>query len=982
MLADDGLAAHVGDQGVGDADGAVGLLVVFKKGEIGAADRKAGAVEGVDKLAFFGAFGLVADVGAASLEGLEIGAGTDLAIGVLAGYPDLQVVGFGRTEAHVACAEQGAAVRQAEAFEDDLSVAGEGFVLGGGVFGAGELDEFYLLKLVLADHAADVLAVAAGFGAEAGGPGAKAQGAGAEVEGFVAEEVGDGDLGGGDEPVVVILGRAGLVRAFVVAVKELVGELGQLAGAEEGARVDDGGRQDLRVAMFAGMEVEHEVGEGAFEAGAGAEMHDEAGAGNFGGALEVEDAQGFADLPMGFRGEGKVRDFAPGHFTDVVVLGAADGDAVLGQVGQGFEQGTEPEVERGGSGFERVGPGFQVGRLGADRRGVGAGTLEAAELLGERVALRFQGLGFGDRGAAVGVELGKTLDQGGVCSAGAKFFRDKREIGTQKAEVEHGQLHFIVPIAARCRWPLESRAMSDVKRIGRVLLSVTDKTGVVEFARVLAEGGAELVSTGGTAQVLREAGLPVRDVAELTGFPEMLDGRVKTLHPLVHGGLLHRRGDPAHVAAVEAHGIAPLDMVVVNLYAFEKTAAKPGVSLPELIENIDIGGPSMLRSAAKNYEDVAVVSSAGQYRALTAELQKRGGLSTETRWELARAAFATTAAYDAAIASTLEARAAAAGGQESAVSLPETLRLTAPRKTVLRYGENPHQSAALYTDGSTVGVANAEQLQGKELSYNNLVDLDACWALASEFDATAVAIIKHTNPCGVGLGTTVAEAYARALAADPISAFGGVIGINRTVDGAAAAEIAKLFVEAIVAPGFTDEALQIFAAKKNLRLLQLQAAKTGVVLRSISGGYLLQSEDAGVPELEALRTVTEREPTAAEREALRFAWAVSKHVKSNAVVYARLDGGFGQTVGVGAGQMSRVDAARFGAIKAALPLGGCVAASDAFFPFPDGLEAVAQAGATAVIQPGGSVRDPEVIAAANRLGVAMLYTGVRHFRHG
>lgn len=524
--------------------------------------------------------------------------------------------------------------------------------------------------------------------------------------------------------------------------------------------------------------------------------------------------------------------------------------------------------------------------------------------------------------------------------------------------------------------------MSDVKVIGRVLLSVTDKTGLVEFARALAAGGAELVSTGGTAAVLREAGLPVRDVSDLTGFPEMLDGRVKTLHPAVHGGLLHRRSDPAHVAAAEAHGISPIDMVVVNLYAFEKSAAKPGVGLPELIENIDIGGPSMLRSAAKNFEDVAVVSSAAQYEALTAELKQIGGLSVETRWELARAAFATTAAYDAAIASTLEGRAAAIANPEVAVNLPETLRVMARRKMPLRYGENPHQSAALYTDGSVLGIANAVQIGGKELSYNNLVDLDACWALASEFDGTAVAIVKHTNPCGVGMGANVAEAFARALAADPVSVFGGVIGTNREVDGAVAAEIAKLFAEAIVAPGFTDEALRIFAAKKNLRLLRLQPGKPGHVLRSISGGYLLQSEDAGLGELEMLQVATERGPTDAEREALRFAWRVSKHVKSNAVVYARMDGGFGQTVGVGAGQMSRVDAARFGAQKAVLPLAGCVAASDAFFPFPDGLEVVAEAGATAVIQPGGSVRDAEVIAAANRLGVAMMFTGVRHFRHG
>ena len=539
--------------------------------------------------------------------------------------------------------------------------------------------------------------------------------------------------------------------------------------------------------------------------------------------------------------------------------------------------------------------------------------------------------------------------------------------------------------------------MSDVKTIGRALLSVTDKTGLVEFARVLAAKGAELVSTGGTAMVLREGGLLVKDVSELTGFPEMLDGRVKTLHPVVHGGLLHRRADPAHVRAVEEHGIPPIDMIVVNLYAFEKTAAKPGVALAELIENVDIGGPSMLRSAAKNFEDVAVVSSAAQYEELTVEIKATGGLSPETRWRLARAAFATTAAYDAAIASTLELRAAAemAGthlGDDGAAAkmrhpvLPETLRVVAGRKMNLRYGENPHQAAALYTDGSAAGIANAEQLGGKELSYNNLVDLDACWALASEFDRPAVAIIKHTNPCGVAMGTTVGEAYTRALAADPLSAFGGVIGINREVDVEAAAEIAKLFVEAIVAPGYTAEALEAFRAKKNLRLLRITAgsaeAGSGVVLKSLSGGYLLQNEDYAPVTAEGLQIVTKRKPTEAETEALLFAWRVCKHVKSNAIVYARLEGGFGQTVGVGAGQMSRVDAARFGAMKAVLPLEGTVAASDAFFPFPDGLEVVANAGATAVIQPGGSVRDAEVIEAADRLGIAMVFTGIRHFRHG
>ena len=554
--------------------------------------------------------------------------------------------------------------------------------------------------------------------------------------------------------------------------------------------------------------------------------------------------------------------------------------------------------------------------------------------------------------------------------------------------------------------------MNDLKVVRRALLSVTDKTGLVDFGRVLTEFGVELVSTGGTAAALRGAGLAVRDVAELTGFPEMLGGRVKTLHPVVHGGILHRRGDAEHVAAVEAAGIGPIDMVVVNLYAFEKTAAKAGVGLEELIENIDIGGPSMLRSAAKNFEDVAVVSSAEEYEGLAAEMRANGGaLSLETRWRLARGAFGVTAAYDAAIASTLEARAVEAGyrsglqpsgagdavpgalpqaGIERAigaldagrVALPETLRVIAARKMSLRYGENPHQSAALYTDGSGRGIANAEQMQGKELSYNNLVDLDACWALVSEFPETAVAIIKHTNPCGVGMGASVTEAFGRALAADPVSAFGGVIGVNALVDGAAAAEIAKLFVEAIVAPGFTAEALGVLAGKKNLRVLRIVPGEAGRVLKSLSGGYLVQNEDHAVVSAETVKVVTARKPTAEEMEALLFAWRVCKHVKSNAIVYARLEGGFGQTVGVGAGQMSRVDAARFGAMKAVLPLEGTVAASDAFFPFPDGLEAVAKAGATAVIQPGGSVRDAEVIAAADGLGVAMVLTGVRHFRHG
>ncbi len=527
--------------------------------------------------------------------------------------------------------------------------------------------------------------------------------------------------------------------------------------------------------------------------------------------------------------------------------------------------------------------------------------------------------------------------------------------------------------------------MSDLKAVKRALLSVTDKTGVVEFAGVLAGLGVELVSTGGTAKALRDAGLTVKDVAELTGFPEMLDGRVKTLHPGVHGGILHRRDVAEHVAAVAEHGIAPIDMVVVNLYAFEKTAAREGVTTPELIENIDIGGPSMLRSAAKNFEDVAVVSDAADYPALTEELQANGGkLSLETRWRLARGAFATTAAYDTAIATTLEAMPADFDGAEKAaeVALPSTLRISAKLKNSLRYGENPHQAAAVYTDGSGRGIANAQQLQGKELSYNNLVDLDACWALASEFEQPAVIIVKHTNPCGVALGETVEQAYVRALEADPVSAFGGVIGVNRVVDGAAAVEMAKLFVEAIVAPDFTPEALAAFSAKKNLRVLRIVPPLPARVIKQMSGGFLLQDEDRALVTADTLNYPTSRKPTDEEIAGLLFAWKVCKHVKSNAIVYARQQEGFGQTVGVGAGQMSRVDAARFGAMKATLPLAGTVAASDAFFPFPDGVEAIANAGATAIIQPGGSVRDAEVIAAADRLGIAMAFTGIRHFRHG
>ena len=521
-----------------------------------------------------------------------------------------------------------------------------------------------------------------------------------------------------------------------------------------------------------------------------------------------------------------------------------------------------------------------------------------------------------------------------------------------------------------------------LKKINRAILSVTDKSGLVEFAKALSALGVELVSTGGTAKALREAGLTVRDISDLTGFPEMLDGRVKTLHPKVHGGILSIRSNAEHQAAVKAHGIEPVDMVVVNLYAFEKTASKPGVEFGEIIENIDIGGPSMVRSAAKNFEDVAIVTRASDYSALAEELAANGGaLSRATRWQLAKQAFATTAAYDTAIANTLETLAEsdahAAAAKLNPLPFPAALRINFPLATSLRYGENPHQQAALYADGSGTGIAGAKQLQGKELSYNNLVDLDACWELAQEFDETAVAIIKHTNPCGAATGATVLEAYTKALAADPVSAFGGVIGINREVNAAAAEEIAKLFVEAIAAPGFTAEAKERFAAKKNLRLVEVKHITTPRVAKQVSGGLLLQDADRGHVTVGELKCVTKRQPTEEELRSLIFAWRVSKHVKSNAIVYAR----DGQTVGVGAGQMSRVDAARFGAMKAALPLAGCVAASDAFFPFADGLETVVTAGATAVIQPGGSVRDAEVIEAADKLGVAMVFTGMRHFRH-
>jgi len=518
-----------------------------------------------------------------------------------------------------------------------------------------------------------------------------------------------------------------------------------------------------------------------------------------------------------------------------------------------------------------------------------------------------------------------------------------------------------------------------MSKVQRAILSVTDKTGLVDFARKLASIGVELISTGGTAKLLRDSGIGVKDISELTGFPEMLDGRVKTLHPKVHGGILHRRGNPTHTSAVAEHGIQPIDMVVVNLYAFEKTAAKPGVHFEELIENIDIGGPSMIRSAAKNFQDVAVVTSPADYDAIAEELSSnQGTLSQQTRWRLAQKAFATTAAYDSAIASTLE-RVSANGHFDlhAESGFPPTPRVSFQKKMDLRYGENPHQKAALYSDGSGLGVANGLPLQGKELSYNNIVDLQAAWDLAQDFDETVCTIIKHTNPCGTATAPTLVEAYKKALECDPVSAFGGVIGVNRPVDGVAAEEMAKLFVEAIAAPSFDEAAQAKFASKKNLRLVQITHTPQKWVLKNVSGGILLQDNDLRRLQENELKVVSKRQPSVEERRALRFAWKICKHVKSNAIVYVR----DGQSVGIGAGQMSRVDSCKIGAMKAVLPLKGTVAASDAFFPFPDGVEEIAKAGATAIIQPGGSVRDQEVIEAADRLGLAMVFTGLRHFRH-
>jgi phosphoribosylaminoimidazolecarboxamide formyltransferase / IMP cyclohydrolase len=521
--------------------------------------------------------------------------------------------------------------------------------------------------------------------------------------------------------------------------------------------------------------------------------------------------------------------------------------------------------------------------------------------------------------------------------------------------------------------------------VERVLVSVYDKSGLADFVRQLAARGIEIVSTGGTARLLREAGIAVRDVADLTGWPEMLGGRVKTLHPKVHGGILFRRGDAGDRRQTAEHKIAPIDLVVVNLYPFEATAAKPGLEPEELIENIDIGGPTMVRSAAKNFESVAVVTDPRDYAAIAAEISAQGEVSLATRLELARKAFALTARYDGKIATELERLSVADGSIELGPrpALPARLHFAFTRQQELRYGENPHQRAALYVPAGAgaAGLAAARQLQGKELSYNNFADLEAALELALEFRRPAAVIVKHSNPCGAAEQDTLAEAYTRALACDPVSAFGGVLAFNRPLDATTAVEVVKLFVECIVAPGYDPAALEKFAGKKNLRLLlpadDSSPHETELDLKRISGGILVQEQDQHELAESELKVVTRRAPTREEIEAMLFGWKVCKYVKSNAIVFARA----GQTVGIGAGQMSRVDSVRIAVMKAQLPLAGSVVASDAFFPFPDGLEEAGKAGATAVIQPGGSVRDPEVIAAADRLGIAMVFCGVRHFRH-
>jgi phosphoribosylaminoimidazolecarboxamide formyltransferase/IMP cyclohydrolase len=558
-----------------------------------------------------------------------------------------------------------------------------------------------------------------------------------------------------------------------------------------------------------------------------------------------------------------------------------------------------------------------------------------------------------------------------------------------------------------------------LRKIRRALISVSDKTGIVDFARELKSLGVEIISTGGTAKALREAGIEVRDISDVTGFPEMMDGRIKTLHPKVHGALLALRDNSEHIAAMEAHGIEPIDMVVINLYPFEQTVSREDVTLEEAIEQIDIGGPAMIRSAAKNWESVAVLTRPEQCQRIIEEMQQhKGGLTSATRGQLAKSAFVLTASYDAKVFSYLGRQlqsadsdsmtfvpdgSAIAGAMDAFASLtsqfidllprpveedidvqdalfPRFPDISLSRLGALRYGENPHQKAGLYeVSGNDQGITQAELLSGKEMSFNNYVDADAAWQLVCDFDETACAIIKHTNPAGTALGASAEDAYRRALACDPVSAFGGIVAFNRPVDEAAARAVIEIFVEVVIAPAYEPAALEVLKTKKNLRVLQTAETRRaeGLEYKQISGGMLVQTRDTHRLSHDDLKVVSKREPTAGEIRDLLFAWTVCKHTKSNAIVYAHDQ----QTVGVGAGQMSRVDSVKLGAMRAQLPVKGSVLASDAFFPFRDGIDEAAKHGISAVIQPGGSMRDAEAIAACDENDIAMVFTGIRHFKH-
>lgn len=550
--------------------------------------------------------------------------------------------------------------------------------------------------------------------------------------------------------------------------------------------------------------------------------------------------------------------------------------------------------------------------------------------------------------------------------------------------------------------------MSELRKIKRALISVSDKTGLVEFAKSLAEFNVQIISTGGTARSLRESGIEVTEVAEITNFPEMMDGRVKTLHPKIHGAFLALRDNEEHVSAMNAHGIEPIDLVVVNLYPFEQTIAKEDVSLSEAVENIDIGGPAMIRSASKNWRDVAVVTDAKLYESVSNELKETGGsLSLETRQRLATLAYTRAASYDLAISSYLAKQLSDEdlsflepfnplqnlviiesdeifedGESVSGEDLPEFETIELAKVADLRYGENPHQKAALYESNENGGIAKAEQIHGKEMSFNNYVDAEAAWNLARDFDDLAVAIIKHTNPSGVGTGANNEEAYRRALSTDPVSAFGGIVAFNRKVDATVAKSVNEVFTEVVVAPDFDADALEIFKTKKNLRVLRVEKSESSnnFEYKQISGGFLAQSKDVYRVTESDLKFVTERKPTDEEIRALLLAWKVCKHVKSNAIVFANEN----QTIGVGAGQMNRVDSVRIAAMRAErfeLPLKNSALASDAFFPFRDNVDEAARFGVSAIIQPGGSIKDAESIQAANEHGIAMVFTGFRHFKH-